>query len=168
MDMNTRLSRKAQSEATILSGNFDQAVREHASLLALSSGKEFADEADVREAYRLVLLKLAEKHKERVRVMENSRINKVPITSVSTVGQLRELLKDLSADEVIHWQVAAQDGSAWSMGADWGTALHGTIFCCVLRHPELKTLKFGGEGPAKILEALRKVRDAVGELDLRG
>lgn len=57
----TRLSRKAQDEAAALSGNFDQAIREHASLLAQSAGKEFADEADVREAFRLLILKYAAK-----------------------------------------------------------------------------------------------------------
>lgn len=60
-DLKTRLSRRAQSEATILSGNLDQAVRECASLLAESQGKEFADEGDVREAFRLVILKYSEK-----------------------------------------------------------------------------------------------------------
>jgi len=96
--------------------------------------------------------------------MEKTR---VPITSVCTVGQLRKLLADLPDDEAIYWQVAAEDGSAWSMGADWGTAPNGTIFCCVLRHPTLKTLKFAEVGPAKVLEALRKVRDAVTGLDLQ-
>lgn len=60
-DFKAMLSRRAQSEATILSGNLDQAIREHASLLAESQGKEFADEADVREAFRLVILKYSEK-----------------------------------------------------------------------------------------------------------
>ena len=92
---------------------------------------------------------------------------RIPITSISTIGQLRDLVKDLPDGEVIHWQVAAEDGSAWSMGADFGTAAGGTIFCCVLRHPNLKTLKFGGDGPAKILEALRKVREAVAGLELQ-
>jgi histone H3/H4 len=55
--MNTRLSRKAQEEAAALSGSFDQAVRERAALLAQAAGREFADETDVREAFRLIVLK---------------------------------------------------------------------------------------------------------------
>ncbi len=97
--------------------------------------------------------------------MANTRATRVPLTDVSTVGQLHALLKDLPEDEVIHWQVVAEDGSAWIMGATFGTALHGTIFCCSLRHPNLKTLKFCEEGQEKVLEVLRKVRDAVAGLD---
>lgn len=57
----TRLSHKANIEATTLSGNFDAALREHASLLAWAAGREFAEESDVLEGFRLLVLKYAEK-----------------------------------------------------------------------------------------------------------
>jgi len=71
---NTRLSRKAQETAADLSIGLDQAVREHASLLARSKNKEFADEDDTREAYRLVILKFSEKVKLVPTVIPNSNI----------------------------------------------------------------------------------------------
>lgn len=68
-----RLSRKAQDAAGNIAASFDQAVREHASLLAESQGKEFADEADVQEGFRLVLLKYAEKVGSAVQVHSQER-----------------------------------------------------------------------------------------------
>lgn len=70
----TRLSRKAQMEAASISSNFDHAVREHASLLAWAAGREFAEEADVREGFRLVVLKYAEKVGSAVQVPDHKEV----------------------------------------------------------------------------------------------
>lgn len=61
----TRLSRKAQGAAAGLSAQFDEILREHASLLAEADHQEFADESHVREAYRMVVLKLASKYESK-------------------------------------------------------------------------------------------------------
>lgn len=89
---------------------------------------------------------------------------RVPVGPVCTVGQLREKIKDLPDDEAIYWQVVAEDGAAWSMGADMGTAPGGAIFCGVLRHPDLKTLAFADGDTQKVLEAAQKIRSVISAL----
>jgi len=65
---------------------------------------------------------------------------KVEIGPVATVGELREKLRTLDDDDMIYYQVVAEDGTAWYLGADAGTTKKGSMFVISLRHPELKTL----------------------------
>ncbi len=74
----TRLSAKAQQAASDISSSFDQAVRDQASILAQSQGKEFANEADVQEGFRLVILKYAEKVGSAVQVTGDKPEDKCP------------------------------------------------------------------------------------------
>lgn len=60
-----RLSRKAQDEASILAARLEEIIRFDASMLAESEHAEFADENHVKEAYRLVILRLAAKSERR-------------------------------------------------------------------------------------------------------
>lgn len=58
-----------------------------------------------------------------------------------TVGQLKNVLKDLPDDRFIACQVVAKDGKVWNM---WGEICpqvpQGTIACLTFRHDELETL----------------------------
>jgi hypothetical protein len=57
----TRLSRKAQAVVDELTAKLSASVRRVASHLATAQEREFADEKDAKEAYRLMVLKIAER-----------------------------------------------------------------------------------------------------------
>lgn len=56
-----RLSRKAQDAVEELTAQLSVSVRKVAAELAIKAGKEFADQSDVKEAYRLMILQISEK-----------------------------------------------------------------------------------------------------------
>lgn len=57
--MVTRLSNKAQEAASALTAFLDESVRKVASAKATLDGREFADENDVKAAYRGMILEIA-------------------------------------------------------------------------------------------------------------
>lgn len=57
--MKTRLSRKAQREASSLAGAFDDEIRQMASAFAKSEGAEFADVEHVKKAWRVCIVAMA-------------------------------------------------------------------------------------------------------------
>ncbi len=67
-------------------------------------------------------------------------MDKIEIGPVTTVGELREKIRTLKDDDMVHYQVVAKDGTAWYMGADAGTTPKGSMFCITLRHRQLKTM----------------------------
>lgn len=65
-DKVVRLSRKAQEAASTLTAALDQSVRKVASQIAADKGKEFADNEDVKEAYKLQIIELARQFQTRL------------------------------------------------------------------------------------------------------
>lgn len=60
---------------------------------------------------------------------------------VYSVGKLRELLADLPADRMVIFQVAATDGTAWSLSGAFCPQVRGGSFAVVtLTHLELTTM----------------------------
>jgi hypothetical protein len=59
--------------------------------------------------------------------------------SVYTVGQIRELLKDLPDEHPIRCQVAASDGSAWNMCMSM-RVMDGGFVHARMYHDQLKSL----------------------------
>ena len=58
----------------------------------------------------------------------------------STVGKLRSLLDGLPDDRMIIAQVAAEDGTAWSMFPDFCPLAGDTFSVICLTHHQLKTM----------------------------
>lgn len=61
-----RLSRKAGMAVGALTSQLEGSVRKVAAQLAEDAGKEHADEGDAREAYRLMILQIADKFQKLV------------------------------------------------------------------------------------------------------